>query len=526
MAADLDKKIVSRPNGVSFGLISLYGIYNLGVRYLHTILKERGYSTKLIFFKHLLLNDVSIPTELEYRSLLELLEMLKVDIVGISLGCSSFLVIATELTKRIKKDLGIPVIWGGVHPTIQPEECIKIADFVCIGEGEYALLEFISKLSEGKPIEDIENIWIKEKNGRVIRNRLRPLIQNLDVLPFPDYSNNSKYFIEKNKVLTIDPFRISNLQYFTMSSRGCFYSCSYCIESVYKKYYKHGKTVRRRSVENIIAELRNIKSLGIRQIAFFDEIFPLELSWVRDFSRHYKEFVDIPFWCYFHPLTVKDEILALLKESGIDFVNMGVQSGSERIRENIFNRKESNRDIIEAIKRIQKYKITPCLDFIVDNPFDKPEDKQQTLELLFNLPQPFNLNLYSLLFFPGYNITEMGLREQLISEEDIEGRCGFNNLSKAFVVIGGDRKKGELVFICLISLAAKSFMPKSLICFLAHRKNITKFPYFNLIIILTMASMYVRWLKLSMKFLNKERFNPLGVRKYWMYFKFYSKTIK
>lgn len=500
----------------------------MGVRYLYSILKEKGYSTNLIFFKHLWLSDAILPTELEYEKLLELLEALKVNMVGISVGCSSFFKIAVEITMRIKKRLGISLIWGGVHPTIQPEECIKIADFVCVGEGEYALLELISKLSKGESIENIENIWIRKKNGGVIRNNLGPLIQDLDSLPFPDYSNLNKYFIEKDKVLLVDPFSLYNLQYHIMASRGCPYFCSFCVESIHKKMYKgKGRVIRRRSVENVISELRNAREhlLGVRLIGFFDNVFSTDLDWVANFTKQYKQLVDIPFWCYFHPLMVREEILALLKDANIAFVNIGVQSGSERIRKNVFNRRDSNKDILEAVKKIQNQKIIPLLDFIIDNPFDRPEDKRQTLELLFNLARPFNLNLASLLFFPEYDITKKALKEKLISEKNIEGNS-LKALSQMAVTIDYKRSRRELVFICFISLSARSFIPRLLIYFLAHKKNITKFPWFQLVIILTMVSGYIRWLDMGIKFFHRDNFNPLGIRKYWRYFKYVSKVVK
>ena len=294
---------IKNTNSVNFSLISLYGVYNLGVRYLHSVLKKKGLSPNLIFFKHLYLSDSNLPTELEYEELLSLLRKTNTTFVGINVGCSSFSQIAVEITLQIKKKLGIPVVWGGTHPTIQPEECIKIADFLCIGEGEYALFDLISRFSSGKSIEDIENVWVR-REGRIIRNGLRPLIHDLDNLPFPDYNNHNKYFIEEDRLYSVDPFQLYDWQYYIMTSRGCPYSCNFCVGSLYKEIYRgKGKIVRRRSVENTIAELMNIKKHfpKVRQIAFVDDVFSIDLDWIANFVKQYKASVNLPFWCYYHP---------------------------------------------------------------------------------------------------------------------------------------------------------------------------------------------------------------------------------
>ena len=331
-------------------LVSLYSSDAIGLRYIYSILKKHGVDVHLIFFKekYLEADSMSFPTKQEYRLLLDLIGQLKPDIIGISLR-SSFLRIATVITDRIRKELSAPVIWGGTHPTVAPEESIQVADIICIGEGEYAMLELAQNLSEGEDFSDVPNLWVRRAN-QVRRNPIGKLIQDLDSLPFPDYGNNGKYLIEENKVSSRDPvLEAFNLD--IMSSRGCPYHCSYCSNSVFKKITKgKGPPVRRRSVDHVIDEilLNKHKFKNLKRIDFIDEVFAWDKPWTSEFCRKYKEQVNLPFQCAQHPNMVDIDILSMLKEAGLERVEVGIQSGSERIRREVFLRPVSDATLIKA----------------------------------------------------------------------------------------------------------------------------------------------------------------------------------
>ncbi|HJP18095.1 MAG TPA: cobalamin B12-binding domain-containing protein, partial [Nitrospinota bacterium] len=117
-------------------LISLYNINNLGVRYLISYLKNKGFEVSRIFFKEMFTNDAQKATKKEKSILIDILKKIDPGIVGISVSCSALLKTATAITHEVHDVLDIPVIWGGAHSIIMPEESIQIADFVCAGEGE------------------------------------------------------------------------------------------------------------------------------------------------------------------------------------------------------------------------------------------------------------------------------------------------------------------------------------------------------------------------------------------------------
>ena len=117
---------------------------------------------------------------------------------------SPYVLIAKRLTELVKKHTGAIVVWGGVGPTITPDEHIKLTDIICIGEGERAFEELIIAVRDQKNYSNIKNLWINDQ-GKITKNPQGPLIQELDTLPFAEYGSENMYFIEHNKLSREDP---------------------------------------------------------------------------------------------------------------------------------------------------------------------------------------------------------------------------------------------------------------------------------------------------------------------------------
>jgi len=124
----------------------------------------------------------------------------------------------------LKKNLDVPVVWGGVHASVHPQNILEQdwVDFVVQGEGEYALLDLVNALQDGRSVNRIPNIWTKQGND-IVGNKPRPLIRELDTLPFPDKSIYSAVRTD------------FSLGYRTMASRGCPFSCHYCYNCFYSE---------------------------------------------------------------------------------------------------------------------------------------------------------------------------------------------------------------------------------------------------------------------------------------------------
>jgi radical SAM superfamily enzyme YgiQ (UPF0313 family) len=418
---------------------------------------------------------MSLPTEKEYELLTELLLKLKPDIIGISLR-SSFFRIATTATIKIREKLSVPIIWGGTHPTIAPEECIQIADIVCIGEGEQTMMELSQYITNGQDIRNIKNLWVRETE-QIFRNPVRPPIQDLDNLPFPDYGAQNKYFIENESVSSHDP-ALDTFNFDIMASRGCPYRCTYCCNSIFIDIIKgKGKVIRRRSVDNVLREIRAMKHQmpKLSRIDFIDEVFAWDKKWVKEFLDKYKKEFNLPFQCAQHPNMVDLETLTMLKDAGLERIEVGLQSGSEDIRKEIFQRPVSDKALINISQSISKLNITPFYDLIVDNPFETDEDKRQSLEFILKLSRPFHLRMYPLTYFPNTKLTKMALRSKLISEDQVESVAERTH-NKWFVTLDYPWSNRERFWISLFSLTSKGFMPKVLIKFCSQRRILMKYP--------------------------------------------------
>ena len=457
-------------------LIGLYGTENTGVRYLSANLQREGYGVSTIFFREWRNNDNREPDEKEIQILIDLLNELKPQLVGLSF-ISSFVRIARNLTKRIKEETGIPVLWGGIHATTAPEECLEDADFVCLGEGEGPLLDLVKSLAEGKTGENIENIWLKI-DGEIQKTPSRMLIQDLDTLPIPDYSEENKYLIDSCKLIKGEPL-LAGAEYRIYASRGCPYACSYCYNSILRRIYKgKGKYYRFRSPEHVIRELEYAKKTfpKVRRIKVDDDTaFAFGKEWVLKFCELYKEKINIPFECLIHPHLLKEDLLWMLKDAGLIKVQIGIESASESEMNDVFKRAPGNKQIMEFAELNKKLKIEVVYDVIIDNPLATEKDKRALFDFLMELPGPYKLYLYSLVIFPGTELAREMLEKGLITEDDIEGKN-----TKAWiqfrVSMDYPRSKEDVYWLSLILLVSKNFVPRNLVKWASEKEYFRKNP--------------------------------------------------
>jgi len=473
-------------------LVSLYNTELSGIRYIHSLLEANGFDTSIVFFKRLNINDGRPASAREVEIFGDVLRQLRPDIVGVGIGCSTFRRVAQQLTRKARQVLDCPVVWGGVHVTVAPDQSILDNDLLIIGEGEEAMLELCQRLASGRRIDDVRNVWLR-RDGKTIKNPVRPLIEDLDALPFHNFENDNKFFINNDELFECDPLVKDHDLYQIMSTRGCPFSCTYCANSVYHRLYKgKGKTVRTRSVANVIAELVYAKQHldAIKQVAFYDDVFGLDLEWTRRFCQEYREKVGIPYWVYIHPKTVTDELIAMLKDSGLIYADMGIQSGSQRIRNKFFKRMDTNEEIRRAMLILNKHKVKPRLDFIMDNPFEDDSDKAQMLDLLLSFRRPFEFRLYSLAYFPGVELTQMALDKGFITPDQVED-VACKTMTQWFVSSDFERSKEDIFWNSLVSLTGKWFVPRFVVRFLARMRFLRSWP--GPLVVLSSLANYLRF---------------------------------
>jgi radical SAM superfamily enzyme YgiQ (UPF0313 family) len=416
-------------------LISLYDSVALGIRYLSAYLKEQGNQVTVIYLKQYevlmkkdfppepVIDEVNVGlcsrgeiaycyprriTEQEWELLLNLIRARKCDLVGISLT-SKFINTAREVTERIQHGLNLKVIWGGVEPTINPDFDIQFTDFLCIGEGEEALAEFVTAWDEGGDLTNIKNIWAKD--GEVIyKNNLRPLIQDLDRLPIPDFEPQDKFEISHDGFWPREG-RDCWDDFLFSTSRGCPYHCTFCVHNVLHEMYPGQRYVRRHSVEYALRILKTAKEkYQVKKIHFWDDIFSIHKEWLKIFLPRYKVEIGLPYWAYVYPQQCDKAICALLKDAGEVEIRMGVQSGSEEVLVNQYGRPAPREMVLNAVRNLTEAGIEYSIDIITNNPLETEEDCQKTLELLLALPQPVKIGsdtLSYLSYFPNYEMTRL-----------------------------------------------------------------------------------------------------------------------
>lgn len=349
--------IVESPKDISIGLATL-----------SAICKGKGHKTALI--------DSSFG--ISDSEILKKAKRFKPEIVVITTATNDFnyaVHIANLLKRKINSD--IPIVVGGYHPTISPEEAInkECFDIVCVGEGEEALIELLDKIEKGKSIDKIKNFWIKKKDGAVLKNPIRPLIQNLDNLPFPDREifDYEKYLKWNHGTATF------------ISTRGCPFQCTYCINHFLSKLYQgKGKYIRYRSVDNLLQEIKEVLKrygAGVKNIEFYDDTFTLHDERVKEFCEKYPKEIEIPFNINIRVNAVNPNIFPLLKKAGCVRVSIGVESGDDYIRNKILKRNMTNEQIINTFQAAKKAGLKTYSFNMVGIPFETKESIRKTIEL-------------------------------------------------------------------------------------------------------------------------------------------------
>jgi len=360
------------------------------------------------------------------------------DLIGISFMTQYFSA-AVQLTRAIKERLSVPVIWGGVHPTVRPEECLEYADIVCVGEGEEALAELAERMEMGRDYSDIANLCLL-KDSKTIINPVRPLLKDLDALPWLDYGPenhfvrdlqtdslvpfNEEYFMRF--MATVPYYKNIPLKSFMYSTtRGCPYNCSYCVNDFYRKLYGAKGFVRKLSVERILDELENIITNHpcVEEIEFCDDNFALRsVTEIQNFAALYKKKIGLPFQLLISPQNITEEKMVPLLDAGLVFVETGIQSVAEKTKE-LYQRLLEEKQLLAAAAILNKYRdrmAPPCYHLIMDNPFETIEDTLKTFDLTLKLPRPFWFKRSSLVAFPGTLINRQYQDAGLIVDEKEE----------------------------------------------------------------------------------------------------------
>lgn len=388
---------------------------HLGIAYLSACLKEAGHEP-VAFLDPLLCKEGFFHTK-TLEKMVDMEDYVIDRILEAELDLLAFSVVtgnlprACRVARKVKERRNTPTVFGGIHCSSVPQRVIEKpeVDYVVVGEGEGALVELADRLDAGHEVAGIANVWHK-KDGRVFSSAPRPVIEDLDALPFPD----------KDLVYSVAP-GFFKTHYMTSASRGCLFMCSYCNNSVMRKLYKgKGRWRRRRSVDNIIEEL--VEAQGkykYQDVRFWDELFIDDRDWIEEFAQKYPAAVGKPFFCWGHPRFIDEKVVELLEKAGCRELNLGVESIQERTRRELLRRFETNDVIIRAFDIIRSSRIWLSTGNIVGLP-GQTVDEVAEMASFYNEHRVDRAWVFFFRHYPNTAIVSTALDRGLLSPEQVD----------------------------------------------------------------------------------------------------------
>jgi anaerobic magnesium-protoporphyrin IX monomethyl ester cyclase len=330
-----------------------------------------------------------------------------------------------ELNRQLKAELArngrkVLTLIGGPHATFFPEMLESEGiDAICRGEGEDAIVDFANALERGNDYSHIQNLWVK--NGHeIIRNEMRPLIANLDRLPFPD----------RDLLFSLDRFTRDSPMKTVFPNRGCPYLCTYCFNHKYNNLYRgKGEIIRHRSVDNVLAEIKDIRSKWpLKHIFFLSDNFILDKAWVGEFAERYRAEIRLPFTCNVRANLVDEKIASDLKKAGCISVLFGVESGDEHMRNNILKRQMSDEVLVRAGNLLRAAGICLYTQNILALPGETFDQALSTLELNQRLQPSY---AWASIFtpYPSNELTEYAIQNSYFEGDSDKVNRSFHSHS-------------------------------------------------------------------------------------------------
>jgi anaerobic magnesium-protoporphyrin IX monomethyl ester cyclase len=371
----------------------------LGIMYISSMLKTHGHEC------HVLVEP------LEKRSLAEKAVSLNPDIVAFSCLTWDFHW-SLETARSIKEKASPLIVLGGTHITLNPEEAISHSqvDIICRGEGEHPMLELADAIDSRMDYHGVQNLWVRY-DGKVIRNEIRNLIEDLNDLPFPDRNLYTKYpFFQKRGKRPLN------------MGRGCPFSCSYCHNASKRELYKgKGRYVRWRSIENILEEIEDIRSNNyIRVLHFIDDSFGINREWFKNLAHRISGVPGkkLALQGSMRADMVTEDLCQVLKEYGARYLRLrfAVECGDANFRERILKKQISNDTLMLAASLFKRYGISFITYSIVGFPGERLEQALETLRINIEL-RPKLAICFMLQPFPGTELADYGVRKGYLSPQ-------------------------------------------------------------------------------------------------------------
>jgi len=373
----------------------------LGLLYLATSARNLGHQVQVIDQASINLNN---------QAVIKRVKKLDPDVVGFSVLCESF-GNARIISEQLKSwNPNINIIFGNYLPTFYARKMLGNSEFldICIrGEGDITFIELLEVLERNKPLEEVDGISYRI-NGRVMENKDRPLIKNLDILPIPDRTFTPDIY--KNKIYGID---VSKHKFTTIiSSKGCPYSCRFCS----CRAFMNG-TFRTRSVNNVLAEICELADQGYQELFFVDDNFTLNKKRVIELSQKIrKEKLDLRFTTFGRVNHSTYELYRHMKLAGVNVILFGFESGVQRIL-NYYNKKITIEMSRIAVKLARKAGIDMITGAFLLGGYDESyKEALQTIKFISTLDIDF-AQIVITRALPGTPIFNELINRKILDEE-------------------------------------------------------------------------------------------------------------
>jgi len=384
-------------------LLQHNSIQHFGFMYMSSCLKKYNHECVLLKYD---------------KKIFETIDNLKPDIIGFYMIETTYDVII-KIICRIKKRCNIPIIVGGPFVTIKPN-IIKHPgiDYLCRGESEQAIVELMNTLEAQEDVTDIQNIWTT-KGGKIFRNPTTYSTTDLNKLPYPDRNLYTFNVPAKNMCIVV--------------SRGCDFACSYCSNPIFKRIYDSNISyVRRRSPDNVIDEIIALKQTQMFSHVFFiDDVFISDEKWLSEFSRLYSDRIGLPFQCNISLINITPTAVKLLANSGCKRIFFGLETGNERIRKYLLNKKISNKEIKKKVALIKSYGINIGTYNMLGLPKEDLSGAISTIQ--FNADLNVDYTSFSMFIpFTGLNLSQYYDNK---NEKEYSFMCSLGPLAVRFSVL-------------------------------------------------------------------------------------------
>ncbi len=401
----------------------------LGVMYLSAALKLAGHETKMIFVP----DSDWLKKAKEWNP--------GVVCYSFTTGVHQTFVGLNVQLKEVLPD--VKAICGGAHVTVVPEFLEEPGiDAICLGEGDYAVVDFVNAVEKGEDLRHLPNVHYKDAEGTIWKNPPRSLEQDIDVFGFPDralvYDAADFYLKSERKVVKTD--------------RGCPMNCSFCFHHAWKKKVynvTNNEYVRRHSVDHVIAQVKDMRAkYPLTFVHFLDDIFNVNNKWLEEFASKWPGEIGLPFDCILMANMVTEKHIALLKKAGCIQARIAFEAANDHMRNAIMKKNTTRAQLVRAATYIRAAGMRLASLNMLGGPGTSIEDDFETVKLnieckvdhpLASLLQPYPMtDINDITREMGFSTSEWDAFPKLFNRTtsiNLPHRHQFENLHKWFPVL-------------------------------------------------------------------------------------------